>query len=199
LNFDNHFWLEFMPQRFAQERGLEVDIAKAELFGRYQAVQGSLNWYCLDYWSSELELDIVALKREVADLIAVHEHVWEFLEAVSRSERRLVLVTNAHRRSAELKFEHTGIDVHFDRVICSHELGEAKENPRFWQKLAQVEPYHPAETLMVDDNLDVLRAAEHHGIQHLIAVRYPDTTRPANQVEEFAAIDDFRQLIVGLE
>jgi FMN phosphatase YigB (HAD superfamily) len=55
-----------------------------------------LAWYCMDHWARELALDIAALKREIAHLIAVHPHVVEFLEALRAAGKRVVLVTNAH-------------------------------------------------------------------------------------------------------
>ncbi len=195
LHFDNYFWLEHVPRRYAQRRGLTVGAAKEELTARYAEVQGSLQWYCLDHWSRELELDIVALKHEIVHLIAVHTHVSEFLDALRRARKRVVLLTNAHGASLRLKLDRTGIEGHFDRVISAHQLGLAKEAEGFWEKLEGFEPYAPQHTLMVDDNLDVLRAAADHGVRHLLAVRFPDTRRPAKHTGEFEAIDDFRQIM----
>ena len=31
LRFDNHFWLEYVPQRYAETQGLELAVAKADL------------------------------------------------------------------------------------------------------------------------------------------------------------------------
>ncbi len=135
LHFDNHFWREHLPMRFAEQRGIEPERAKEELYGRYAAVQGQLRWYCLDYWSRELGVDIVALKREVAHLIDVRAHVREFLDALRGIGLRVVLLTNAHDDSLRLKLEYTGIKGHFDRLISSHGLGEPKESAAFWPRL----------------------------------------------------------------
>ena len=74
---------------------------------RYQNVVGTMNWYCVDYWSRELQLDIARLKEEVAHLIAVHPHVENFLLALRQTKKRVVLVTNAHHKSLALKMERT--------------------------------------------------------------------------------------------
>jgi FMN phosphatase YigB (HAD superfamily) len=58
LNFDNHFWLEHVPLRYAEARGLAPAAAKAELLERYRSREGTLEWYCVDHWSRELGLDI---------------------------------------------------------------------------------------------------------------------------------------------
>ena len=66
LHFDNFFWQEFVPEVYARKHGLSVADSKLQLYPRLEAERGNLNWYCLDHWSAELGLDIVALKREIS-------------------------------------------------------------------------------------------------------------------------------------
>ena len=195
LYFDNHFWQEHVPMRYAQKRALSVATARAELAARYRSHAGTLEWYCVDFWSRELDLDIVALKQEVAHLIAVHPDVRDFLEAVRQSGRRVVLVTNAHGKSLALKMRHTGLEPYFDALVTSHQVGLPKEDAAFWAELSKIEPYAPARTLMVDDSLPVLRAARSAGLGQLLAVKYPDSRQPLKDSEEFAALGSFRELL----
>ena len=195
LNFDNHFWLEFVPIRFAASRGITLEEAKDQLMPKFRSMEGKLEWYCLDYWSLELGLDIVGLKEEISGLIAVLPHVTDFLDAVRKSERRLVLVTNAHPRSLGLKMEKTCLQGFFDAIVCAHDLGVAKENPRFWAAMQQRERFDAATTLLVDDSLAVLRSARTYGIANLVAARKPDSMLPEREVSEFAGIQDFRELM----
>jgi putative hydrolase of the HAD superfamily len=134
LHFDNHFWLEHVPLRYAEKHGLSREAAQDALTPRYSKVAGTMDWYCVDYWSRELELDIARLKEEVEHLIAVHPHVVDFL-ALVRQSRRTVLVTNAHHKSLALKMRKTRLDGYFDAVICAHDIGVPKEHPEFWGKL----------------------------------------------------------------
>jgi len=195
LNFDNHFWQEFVPQRFAERNRLTRDEAKTLLQPRFKAMEGRLEWYCLDYWSEQLDLDIGGMKAEIDGLIAVLPHVAEFLEAVRSRDRRLVLVTNAHPRSLDLKMGKTCLNTFFDAIVSSHAVGSPKEDPAFWRKLSELEPFDPHHTLMVDDSLTVLRSARAYDIRYLIAVRKHDTTRPSREITEFPAIEDFRELM----
>ncbi len=195
LHFDNHFWLEHVPRRYAEKHGLSHEAAQEALAPRYQKVAGTMDWYCVDYWTRELELDIARLKEEVGHLIAVHPHVVDFLSAVQASGRRSVLVTNAHHKSLALKMHKTSLDGHFDAVICAHDLGLPKENPAFWGKLQAVERFEPARTLLVDDSLPVLRSAQNYGIAHLLAVYRPDTRQPEKDVAEFRAIRGFGDIL----
>ncbi len=195
LHFDNHFWLEHVPLRYAEKYGLSHEAAQEALAPRYRKVAGTMDWYCVDYWSRELELDIARLKEEVEHLIAVHPHVTDFLAAVRTSGRRTVLVTNAHHKSLALKMCKTRLDGELDAVICAHDFGVPKEHPEFWGRLQAVERFDPARTLLVDDSLPVLRSARNYGMTHLLAVRQPDTRQPEKDVAEFDAIGSFLDIL----
>jgi putative hydrolase of the HAD superfamily len=195
LHFDNHFWRELIPQRYAERHGLSLDQAHVEIKARTRAIEGTLEWYCLDYWTRELALDIVALKREIEHLIAVHPHVVEFLTALRAAGKRILLVTNAHQHSLALKMEKTRLTGHFDAMICAHDLGRVKEQPEFWPRLREIEPFDPATTLLVDDNLSILRTARDYGVRRLVAVLRPDSVDPPRALDEFPAIHDFSNLL----
>lgn len=195
LYFDNHFWREHVPLRYAEYHDIEIEAARQELFPRFAAVEGTIEWYCVDYWSQELGMDIAELKREVDHLIQVHPHVIEFLSACREQGKRVVLVTNAHAKSLDIKMNKTRLAGQFDAIICAHDLGMPKEEHSFWEKLQQVEPYDPDATLFVDDSLPVLRSAKRYGIAHLLAIHKPDTRAPAKDVAEFSAIHGFDDIM----
>lgn len=198
LHFDNYFWMTYLPEHYAKKHGLTIEQARDDLFQRFAAVEGSLDWYCLDYWQRELEVDIIALKQAVSHLIQVHDHVLDFLDRVRKAGKRLVLLTNAHHGSLKLKIEKTGIDGHFDRVITSHSLGLAKENKGFWEALQEMEPFDAEHSMLVDDSLPVLGNAREYGIRHLVAVRWPDTRSEERSIEEFSSIRGVEALREGL-
>lgn len=195
LHFDNHFWREHVPQRFAEQNKLDVEAAKEHLFPIFRRVEGTMQWYCVDYWSNELGLDIAELKREVKHLIGIHPHVINFLDAVRATNKHVALVTNAHMKSLELKLQHTQLGGHFDNIVCSHDYGLPKEMPEFWQRLHDKHPFSPTTTLLVDDSLPVLRSARDYGITNLLAVLNPDTRAPKKDVEEFDAINSFDDIM----
>lgn len=195
LHFDNHFWLEHMPRRYAEYHGLDEAVARERLAAHYARHSGTLNWYCLDFWASELALDIVQLKEEVAHLIAVRPDVPAFLQTVRASGRRIVMVTNAHPKSLDLKMRETRIDAWFDALISSHQVGLPKEHPDFWHALQAVEPFDRARTLFVDDSLPVLNSARAYGITQLLAVSNPDSRQPHKDCGDFAAITSFEAVM----
>jgi len=197
LNFDTYFWREHLPRRYAFTRGLDIITAKAVLEPHFEKVGGTLNWYCLDYWTQLLGIDIVELKKDIVHLIGVLEGATEFMDQLRKMGKRTVLVTNAHPKSLGLKLEHTRLDNHLDRIISVHEFGTPKEDPTCWQKLQAMEPFSPRSTLLIDDNLVALRSAQHFGIQHLLAACKPDTQRPALQTDEFASFHFFNEIMPG--
>jgi HAD superfamily hydrolase (TIGR01509 family) len=195
LRFDNHFWHEHVPQRYAERRGMSAAAARDELIARYREVEGTLDWYCVDYWSRELDLDIAQLKQEIDHLIGLHAHVHEFLLALRVRGKRLWLATNAHRKALALKLARTGLDAHVDKIVCAHDLGAPKETPAFWERLHRAHPFDPKTSLLIDDSLPVLRAAQKFGVAQLVTITRPDSTRPEKEVGDFFAVTDLRELM----
>jgi putative hydrolase of the HAD superfamily len=198
LHFDNHFWLEHLPQRYAELHGISRALADAELLPLFQQHAGQLNWYCTDFWSRELKLSIRELKREVAHLIALRPDADSFLAAVRGAGKRVVLITNAHRDSLSLKLERIELAPYFDRLISSHDYGFPKENQQFWFALQEDLGFDAPRSLFIDDSLPILRSARDFGVGHLLAVRQPDSQKSPKDTEEFAAVDDYRALSQGL-
>jgi putative hydrolase of the HAD superfamily len=195
LAFDTHFWLNLVPQRYAQVRGIAVGQARRELEPHFSGLQGRLEWYCLDHWSRLTGLDLAAMKAEVRERIAILPGSEAFLDAVRGSGRSLWLVTNAHRDSWQLKMAHTGLGGHFDRILCAHDFGAPKEDARFWPALRAQHDFDPERALFVDDSLAVLRAARAYGFGAVWAIRHPDSSQPKRVIEEFEAVDRLGELL----
>ena len=195
LHFDNHFWLTYVPQCYALHNQLSLEESHRHLNKKFTAVYGSLSWYSVDYWSEELGLDIASLKHSIRDKISVRPYVVEFLEALHMHGKRVVLVTNAHPLSFQIKFQETGIGHYFHRVITSHELHHAKEEAKFWLELEKIENVDKAATLFIDDNFSVLDAAAEYGIQHLLAIKKPDSTEGDKEHNHYHLLDSFEDIL----
>lgn len=198
LHYDNHFWLELLPQRYAEHHGISRAMAELEIQPLFERHAGSLNWYCLDFWTAELKLPIRELKQQSADLIALRPDADTFLAALKRAGKQVILITNAHRDSLSLKLERVALAPYFERMISSHDYGFPKENQQFWNALRADTGFDPARSLFIDDTLAILRSARAFGVAHLLAVRQPDSRKPARDTEEFAAQEDYRVLLQGL-
>ncbi len=195
LHFDNHFWLSHVPRCYAEKHQLSDEEAHRRLMCRYTEVRGSLDWYCVDFWTRELSLDIAQLKHDIAEKIAIRPDVVDFLCWLNENDKRVVLVTNAHPASLNLKMDKTKLHVHFDKIINAHEIGMAKENEGFWEKLQQVEPYKKQRTILIDDNLEVLDSAHEYGIEYCLGIQQPDSQGEAISSEKYMVVDSFKQIL----
>jgi len=194
LRFDSEFWLNHLPARFADHHGLDDETAQARLAVLFEHSRRKLEYYCLDWWSERTGLDIVGMKQDLIHLIRYRPNAPEFLTAVRGSGRQAVIVTNAHRAGLDLKHRHTGIIDLVDAVESAHDHRLPKEEAAFWSTVQGRLGFDPASTLLVDDNIDALAAAESYGIGHLLAVAQPDSGAARLEGLPYPALEDFALL-----
>jgi putative hydrolase of the HAD superfamily len=194
LRFDNYFWRSVVPEYYAHQENMSLDEAVGHLEPIFKAQEGLLNWYCLDYWTQELGIEIAKLKVDNQEHIKELPDTRAFLRQLQRSSKRCVLVTNAHADSLSIKMRKTGLIEFFDAIVSSHDIGYPKENQGFWEVLQKLEAFDKSTTVMVDDSLSVLRAADEFGIKYLVAITQPDSTEPPRIVHEYTAVDSIGKL-----
>ena len=195
LHFDNYFWRKLVPQEYASAQGLVVEEALEIVEAQYQRVYGTLDWYCVDYWTQVLDLDIRGLKAGASDRICYLPDAERFLEGIRALGKQLVLVTNAHQDALAIKLRRTDLSERVDQVVSSHELNYPKEHGQFWQHLHAREPFDRQRTLLIEDSLPVLESARQFGVAHLVAIRRPDTSVPPRMVDGFQAVDSVADLL----
>ena len=74
LRFDNWFWQEHIPVLYAARHAMQIVAARTLLEGKFRAVSGTIDWYCIEHWSRD---DHVAAERprptEVAAVLGIRE------------------------------------------------------------------------------------------------------------------------------
>jgi 5'-nucleotidase len=195
LRFDNWFWQELIPRRYAAANGLSDAQSLEKLAPKFIEVKGTLQWYCIEYWSRELGLDIGGIKREALARVGFLPGAEEFLSKLKISGKRRVLVTNAHPATLGLKNEQVALTQYFDACYSTHRFTLPKEDAAFWPRLAAEEGFAPQRTLFVDDSLSVLDAARGFGIAWLRAVRCPDSGLPPQPTGDYLAVDRVADLM----
>ena len=88
LHFDNEFWLKNLVNDYASARGIRACDAKTKLQKKMKAKEGTLDWYSTDYWSRELQLDIVNLKKKLCHLITERPGTIRFLEQLRKKKEK---------------------------------------------------------------------------------------------------------------
>jgi len=195
LRFDNTLWTSLLPHRYSRLKDLPLAHSQAHLFSHMNDKKGRLEFYCLDYWAEFTGLDIVELHHELKELITFRPSALEFLAWLKAGDKRSLLVTNAHRDSLHIKNAHADLTRHLDETISCHDYGSPKEEQSFWQQLIVEHPFDPERTLLIDDNHQVLQAAEGFGIAHLITIVQPDSGKPPRECLDYPALHDFRDLL----
>jgi len=195
LAYDNYMWLEHIPAAYAQQNDLSADDARDHLYATFKRLEGKLDWYCLDHWSNELDIDVAALHREQNGRIGFLPGAKQFLESVADHHVRLLLVTNSHQQTLDIKAEVKDIVDYFDGVYTSHALGYAKEDQPFWQELRKAEDFDPARTVFIDDNVAVLQSARDFGVEMLLHITRPDTRKPPKEHDDFTGIEGVGELL----
>jgi len=195
LNYDLHFWLEHLPLIYASQHRISHEEAKLKVIPMLEAQQGKLNWYCVDYWSDVFDMDIMKHKRDISNMIQVHPHVENFLVEVKKNNKNSYLVTNAHRKTIELKMEMTNLEQYFDLIVSSHDYQYPKEDQDFWHSMSNEINFEKSRSVFFDDSLSVLSSAKKYGIAEVIAISKPSSQADKKKIEGFKNIENFKEVL----
>lgn len=193
--FDDYFWGQLVPEKYAEKHRMTLAQAHAELYEKYKAQEETLNWTDVDYWSAELDLDIMALKAQIRHLIEVHPHVESFLREMRSRGKLIYIVTNAHDKVLDIKLKKTELGRYLDGAVTSAGIGYPKEDLRFWELAQRELGFEKGRALFVDDTLEVLKTARRYGLNLLVyKARATGKTEPLPS-EDFVSIHDFDELL----
>ncbi len=197
LHYDNHFWMTHLPERYASINNISIEESERKLHTHIMELEGTLNWYCLDYWSQSLGIDVPAIKKETQHKIQERPHVNDFLQALKKNHKAIYLVTNSHPAGIEIKFTQTNIAAFFDEIISSHQFQAPKEELAFWHALSKHISFDPERTLFIDDNVSILNTAVDFGIKHILGIHQPDSQKQ-RLLTDVPAIHHFDEIMIGL-
>ena len=194
LHFDSFFWQTHLPQKWGEMNGMDTISARKKLEPVFHNIESTLPWYCLDFWSEQLKIDVFEIVTEIEHLIQIRPHVEEFLIYLNQNGKKIALVTNSHEKLIKLKMDLTGLDHHFGHIFNAHSFGAPKEDVTFWEILGEHLSFVEESTVLIDDNLSVLRSARAHGIRHLLSIAQPNSQAPVRDSAEFLAVNSFLEL-----
>ena len=194
-HFDNFFFEEELPRRYAAKQGLNFEEALEELLSKYRSVEGELAWTDLHYWTRTLGIDVVALTKEFDHLIDFHPDAVDFLQFLRATGKRVHVVTNAHEAGVAIKVARTGIDRHVDRILNAFEVGYLKMRAEYWPACQQMIGFDPSRSLYIDDDEACLAAAQQFGISHILHRSKSSSCLPPQPSQCFPSIESFQALL----
>lgn len=195
LQFDNDFWLRQVPHLYANHHDLNYQDAEDYVFELYDQHKGTLQWYCTDFWSEMLDLEIIKHKADLSHKVTIRPGTVEFLQACKKQQMPMILVTNAHPATLAIKLENSVIGEFFEQTFSSHQFSEPKESKLFWSQLEQEIQYSLNHCLFIDDSEDILQVAEQSGVKFLRTISQPDLSLPERQCTRYPAVNRLDELL----
>ena len=169
--YDNDFWQNQIPEVIADSKGIAFDAAKRLAIQIFNYKKNTKDWYDVDYWSNMLDIDIEAQKRSEKSFsrISLYDGVIDTLN-VLKNKTKMILITNAHRKTLNIKLEKYNLTPYFDEMVCAHELHYVKEDIQLWYMLRSKYRLDYEKTLLVEDTINNINVGLSAGISGAIYV-----------------------------
>ena len=169
--YDNDFWQNQIPEVIADSKGIGFDDAKRLAIQIFNYKKNTKDWYDVDYWSNMLDIDIEAQKRSEKSFsrISLYDGVIDTLN-VLKNKTKMILITNAHRKTLNIKLEKYNLTPYFDEMVCAHELNYVKEDIQLWYMLRSKYKLDYEKTLLVEDTINNINVGLSAGISGAIYV-----------------------------
>ncbi len=194
-HFDDFFFEEELPRRYATLHGLPFEEARDCLMRMYRSVEDELAWTDLYHWSERVGIDIVAMHKELDYMIGFLPGAEVFLRHLRQLGKRVTIVTNAHEAGVSVKAAKTGLDRRVDRILNAFEVGYLKMRPEYWSNCKRLLGFDPTRSLYIDDDERCLIAAKRFGVTHLIHSAKSSSQLPPAPIAQFVSITSFSPLL----
>lgn len=196
-HFDNFFFEEELPRRYAARQGLSFENARDRLMSMYRSVEGELAWTDLHYWTKRVGIDVVAMHKELDYMIGFLPGAEAFLRELRARGKRIIVLTNAHQAGVAVKSAKTGLDRYVDRIVDAFEVGYLKMRPEYWPACQQLVEFNPTRSLYVDDDESCLGAARQFGIAGIVHSAKSSSQLPPTHSSRFTSVEQLSQLVNG--
>ena len=187
---DSEIWWDEVRQAFAR------DHARPWTQADQHAVMGSNSRQWSATMRARLDLGLPASEIEaaiVAGVVSRYERegsptIEGAVEAVRRigATRPIALASSSHRRVIDAALAATGLAAAFEAVVSSDDVAEGKPAPDVFLAAARQLGVDPADTLVVEDSTNGLRAARAAGMTTVLIPNH--SVPPAPGWEPFADV-----------
>jgi putative hydrolase of the HAD superfamily len=96
----------------------------------------------------------------------------DFLESFKQNYKLVALTNTNIIHSRIWKVKYAGTLKYFERIFCSHEMGERKPDSKAFQIVLDYLQFAPQQTVFLDDNIENIKGAEALGIKSILATSF---------------------------
>lgn len=196
-DFDDTFYELTVPREYARKNGISFEAAREKVLAIYRREEGTLNWFDIEYWSRELEMDLCTLKIRESKKIRPLPGTWEFLDFVRNLGKSMHLFTDAHPQALAIKLERVPLKGYFDSIVSAFDVGCTKKESRFWEEAQRLIEFDSATSLFVDDRPQVLERASRFGVAYVFHKVGATSTRLVECHDGFFPLVDFSEILEG--
>jgi putative hydrolase of the HAD superfamily len=103
LHYDATFWLKNVHSIVASLTGESEEEIRHRFHQELKKHEGTLAWYCTDYWAEFFGIDLIEAKKQLAHLIRFRPHAQQFLAALKPLPLRTLIATKRKKEEKNNK------------------------------------------------------------------------------------------------
>lgn len=195
---EQYFWSELLPKAYSSRKQLSLEQAKLFIQSELAEQNGTLNFYCIDYWQAKLGVDVLLLQQQHASQLKFKPYAEKFLfyldNLKSEHKFKMHVISNEHPKALDVKIRATGLDCFFDKIESSYSYGFLRESKEFWHKYLVNSKIATSSAILFDDNYTVLHNALTSGLK-VVAVNKLMEQLDQNNLSGVTQIDNFGALL----
>lgn len=154
-NFADMFWLEGLPRIYAEEKGIDIEKARAFLIEDYQSIgKDRIEWYDPSFWFRRYGLNY-SWKKLIDDYKFAIEPYPDALPTLKKLKGRykLIILSNAKKEFVETELNETGFIKYFSHIFSSvSDFGMVKKSPKVYEKVCSMLDLEKDEIVHVGDD-----------------------------------------------
>lgn len=155
-SFAESVWLEEIPKAYAIKNKISLEKAKKNVFTSYNEIGNEkLEWYNISYWLIRFQLKIQPqiLLNSCKHKIKLFDDVKITLNKLSKSKKKLIIISNARREFVDLEITQTGITKFFDNIFsATSDFNLIKNSSEIYLKICQICEITPPEMFHIGDH-----------------------------------------------
>ena len=172
-NFDNLFWMEWVPEAVASSHDISLNAAKEDIYKTSKELYGTLPWYELKFWEDKYKVDLLSIADKNKSYAMFIDGAEEALKFISSLDKNIFFLTNCDSRLLKIKSSQVPLLNYADGWISSMDIGVVKEDQKFWKIALEKLNIQPSKSIFFDDNINIVNSAARYGIKKTVHVTEP--------------------------